>query len=140
MSFEADNAINGVPSCLHGDFMNGLLRKEWGFDGLIVSDQDSVRDAWAGQRNLPGHFYGKSFPNVTALGIKAGCDQNDGQTYSQNGMAAVQQGLMTEHDVRQYSPGAFLVLLVDLEVYCDESNSHLGACVNWSWAGGPSSE
>ena len=70
-------------------------------DGLIVSDQDSIRDAWAGQTSLPGHFYGKSFANVTAMGIKAGCDQNDGHTYSQNGMAAVQQGLLTEHDVRQ---------------------------------------
>lgn len=73
-------------------------------DGLIVSDQDSIRDAWAGQTRLPGHFYGNSFENVTALGIKAGCDQNDGHTYSQNGMTAVQQGLMTEHDVRQSVP------------------------------------
>ena len=98
-NFTADNAINGVPSCLHGDFMNGLLRKQWGYEGLIVSDQDSIRDAWAGQSRLPGHFYGNSFANVTALGIKAGCDQNDGHTYSQNGMTAVQHGLLTERDV-----------------------------------------
>ena len=73
--------------------MNGLLRKQWGYEGLIVSDQDSIRDAWAGQSRLPGHFYGNSFANVTALGIKAGCDQNDGHTYAQNGMAAVRRHL-----------------------------------------------
>ena len=95
------NAINGIPSCLHGDFMNGIVRNQWGYDGLIVSDQDSIRDAWAGttQAGHTGHFYGNSFANVTALGIKAGCDQNDGNTYSRNGMDAVKQGLMAESDV-----------------------------------------
>jgi|EP01048_Picozoa_sp_COSAG05_P028217 beta-glucosidase-like glycosyl hydrolase len=90
--------------------MNGLLRKQWGYEGLIVSDQDSIRDAWAGQSRLPGHFYGNSFANVTALGIKAGCDQNDGQTYSQNGMTAVQHGLMTERDVSRHIWGFFLLV------------------------------
>ena len=47
---------------------------------MIVSDQDSIRDAWAGvpNRRKPGHYYGGSFENVTALAIQAGCDQNDG--------------------------------------------------------------
>jgi beta-glucosidase-like glycosyl hydrolase len=34
-------------------------------------------------------------------GVKAGCDQNDGHTYSTYGMAAVQAGLMAESDVNR---------------------------------------
>ena len=67
--------------------------------GLIVSDQDSIKDAWAGQGRNPGHFYGHSFANVTALGVRAGCDLNDGTTYANNGGDALAQGLMTEKDV-----------------------------------------
>ena len=68
---------------------------------MVVSDQDSIRDAWAGTNRSghTGHFYGHSFANVTAMGIKAGCDQNDGTTYSDNGMDAITQGLMAESDV-----------------------------------------
>lgn len=36
---------------------------------------------------------------MTALGIKAGCDQNDGRTYNDNGMAAIKAGLITEDDI-----------------------------------------
>jgi hypothetical protein len=64
------NAINGIPSCLHGDLLNGLVRERWGYEGLIVSDQDSINDAWAGTNKTghTGHFYGKSYENVTAMG------------------------------------------------------------------------
>ena len=93
------NALNGVPSCLRGDLQNGLLRSKWGYDGLIVSDQDSIKDAWAGQKQNPGHFYGRSFENVTALGIRAGCDLNDGNTYASYCQAAIAKGLLAEEDV-----------------------------------------
>jgi hypothetical protein len=33
------------------------------------------------------------------MGIKAGCDLNDGDTYAGNGAEAISQGLMTEADV-----------------------------------------
>jgi beta-glucosidase len=62
----AYNSINGTPACLHGDLQNGVLRDKWGFDGLIVSDQDSVADAWK------THHYGGSQANASALAVKAG--------------------------------------------------------------------
>lgn len=132
MCYGIDNAINGIPSCLHGDFMNNLLRKDWGFAGLIVSDQDSIHDAWA------GHRYGESFANVTALGIKAGCDQNDGKTYSQNGIAAVQQGLMTEHDVRWHTELA--IPTPSAVSRSGDSPPSPAGVAHCNLAGGPSSE
>ena len=93
------NAINGIPACLRGDLLNGLARSRWGFDGLVVSDQDSILDAWNGTKQHPGHFYGQSQENVSALAILAGCDQNDGSTYAKSLAGALSQGLVAAADI-----------------------------------------
>lgn len=36
----AYNSINGTPACLRDDLQNKVARDAWGFEGLIVSDQD----------------------------------------------------------------------------------------------------
>jgi beta-glucosidase-like glycosyl hydrolase len=36
------NAVNGVPSCANGEFLNGVLREQYGFDGLVVSDCGAI--------------------------------------------------------------------------------------------------
>lgn len=87
------NSLNGVPSCLRGDLLHDTLRQRWGHKGLVVSDQDSIHDAWA------THRYGNSFRNVTAIAIQAGCDQNDGVTYADNAEDAVKAGLLKEADI-----------------------------------------
>ncbi len=38
------NEIDGVPSHTNGPLINGILRKEWGFDGFVVSDYFAVTD------------------------------------------------------------------------------------------------
>eukprot|EP00039_Didymoeca_costata_P009401 m.124430 g.124430 ORF g.124430 m.124430 type:complete len:888 (-) comp14471_c0_seq2:27-2690(-) len=88
------NSINGTPSCLHGDLLNGIARGKWGFDGLIVSDQDSISDSYKTH-----HCCHNSGPNASALAIQAGCDQNDGVTYAQNLEAALNQGLLSEKEL-----------------------------------------
>ena len=35
-------AVNGIPACGNGDFNNAVLRDEWGWDGMIVSDYTAV--------------------------------------------------------------------------------------------------
>ena len=95
----AYNAINGIPACLRGDLINGLARKRWKFDGLVVSDQDSILDAWNGTRRHPGHFYGHSQENVSALAIRAGCDQNDGVTYAKSLAGAISRDLVATSDI-----------------------------------------
>nr|WP_104820610.1 glycoside hydrolase family 3 C-terminal domain-containing protein [Kitasatospora sp. MMS16-BH015] len=48
----AYNAVNGVSMTEHAELNNGVLREEWGFDGVLVSDwtgaRDTVRDALGG--------------------------------------------------------------------------------------------
>ena len=38
------NRVNGVPTCLDDQAQNGFLRKDLGFDGIIVSDCDAIGD------------------------------------------------------------------------------------------------
>ena len=38
----ADNAVNGVPSCANSEFLNGVLRDQYGFDGMVVSDCGAI--------------------------------------------------------------------------------------------------
>ncbi|WP_037605123.1 beta-glucosidase family protein [Streptacidiphilus rugosus] len=46
------NQVNGVSMSANQELNNGVLREEWGFDGILVSDwtgaRDTVRDALAG--------------------------------------------------------------------------------------------
>ena len=35
---------NGVPSCANGALNDGVLREQWGFDGLMVSDCTAISD------------------------------------------------------------------------------------------------
>jgi beta-glucosidase-like glycosyl hydrolase len=72
----AYNEINGVPACLHSDLINGLARGRWGFDGLVVSDEDGIANAYKAQH------YCTSQAKCSALGVKSGCDQNAGKTYA----------------------------------------------------------
>lgn len=34
--------LNGIPATAHKDLMKGILKGEWGFEGFVVSDWDSV--------------------------------------------------------------------------------------------------
>jgi beta-glucosidase len=38
------NEIDGVPSHANGKMINGILRKDWGFDGLVVSDYFAINE------------------------------------------------------------------------------------------------
>ncbi len=40
------NRWNNVHCCHNDDLLNGILKKEWGFDGAVVSDWDGTHDTW----------------------------------------------------------------------------------------------
>jgi beta-glucosidase len=88
------NAINGVPACANSVLLDDLLRKQWGFDGYVVSDCDAIRDIW-GQRQ---HKYVKTAEEAAAAAIKAGCNLCCGGDYNAL-VRAVQQGLVTEKEI-----------------------------------------
>jgi beta-glucosidase len=88
----AYNEINGTPACASPALLTDLLRKQWGFDGYVVSDCGAVYDM------VVFHKYVKSFEQADALAIKAGCDLCCGSEY-ENLRQAIKERLVTEADI-----------------------------------------
>lgn len=61
------NALNGVPSVANKRLMNEILRQEWGFDGVVVSDYGAVGE-------LVTHGVAADPKDASRLAMEAGCD------------------------------------------------------------------
>ena len=61
------NALNGIPSVANKYLMNDILRKEWGFDGVVISDYDAVGE-------LVTHGIAADLKDAARLAMEAGCD------------------------------------------------------------------
>ncbi|MAT69889.1 MAG: glycosyl hydrolase [Planctomycetaceae bacterium] len=92
----AYNALNGVPCCADPFLLDNLLRKQWGFEGYVVSDCGGIRDIW-GRRQ---HHYVDTPEEAAAVAVKAGCNLCCGGDYNAL-IQAVQTGLLSEADVDQ---------------------------------------
>jgi len=63
------NEINGVPATANKWLMTDLLRKQWGYDGFVVTDYTAVKE-------LIEHGVGKDLKEVSALALNAGIDMD----------------------------------------------------------------
>ena len=88
----AYNSFRGIPISANKYLLTDLLRDKWGFKGYVVSDCDAVSDIYL------GHKYASSLTEAAALAVKAGCDLNCGNTYS-NLKEAIEKGYLTEKDI-----------------------------------------
>ena len=61
------NDINGVPSSANKHLLTDILRNEWGFDGVVVSDWGSI------EQMIP-HGYSANLRQAAAQGANAGVD------------------------------------------------------------------
>ena len=61
------NEIGGVPSTGNREMVRGILKTEWGFDGMVVSDWGSVAEM------IP-HGYAADRQEATTLALEAGVD------------------------------------------------------------------
>ena len=68
----AYSSLNGVPCCADPFLLTDLLRKKWGFDGLVFSDGGAIGDIWA------VHQYVPTPEAAAAAAVKAGCDVSSG--------------------------------------------------------------
>lgn len=62
------NAVNGRPMHANGDLLTKVLREEWGFDGIVVSDYTGVPE-------MIDHGLG-DLQTVSAEALRAGVDQD----------------------------------------------------------------
>ncbi|MGU3346504.1 beta-glucosidase BglX [Pseudomonas monsensis] len=67
------NSINGIPATANTWLMNDLLRKDWGFKGLAVSDHGAIFE-------LIKHGVARDGREAAKLAIKAGIDMSMNDT------------------------------------------------------------
>lgn len=88
------NDIDGVPASGNKWLLTDLLRKRWGFDGLVVSDYTSVNEMIA-------HGLG-DLQAVSALALKAGLHMDMvGEGFLKTLKKSVGEGKVTEAEVTQ---------------------------------------
>jgi len=83
------NSINGVPATANPFILTQVLRKEWGFDGFVVSD-------WGAVAELINHSIGDG-PTVARKALEAGVDMDmEGNLYGTTIAAQVRDGKIPE--------------------------------------------
>ncbi len=85
----AYNRTNGEACCASPTLLEQILRREWGFDGHVVSDCGAIDDIWK------FHGLAKNREEAAALAVKAGCDLNCGETFASL-LIAHHKGLIDE--------------------------------------------
>ena len=84
------NAVNGVPTCANRWLLEDVARDAWGFDGYITSDCDAVANV------VSPHHYVQTAEEAVAVTLKAGMDIDCSYFVGRHGLAAYQQGLLSE--------------------------------------------
>lgn len=83
------NSINGVPATANPLTLDKILRKEWGFDGFVVSD-------WGAVAELINHSIGDG-PTVARKALEAGVEMDmEGNLYGTVIAAQVRSGKIPE--------------------------------------------
>ncbi len=90
----AYNRFRGVPCGANDYLVNTLLRGEWGYKGLVVSDCWAIADFYEEGR----HGYSPDGAHAAAAAVHNGTDLNCGDTYRFI-PEAVQSGLLAEEEV-----------------------------------------
>lgn len=85
----AYNRTNGDPCCGNKTLLQDILRKEWGFQGHVVSDCWAIKDFHEGHGVTGGAL------ESVAMAMNNGCDLNCGQLFAYM-TEAVQQGMVSE--------------------------------------------
>lgn len=89
----AYNALNGVPCCANKFLLTDVLRKEWGFDGVVMSDGSAIG-------NISNkHKYKATGAEGAATALLAGCDMALRDEYGKALRQALAKGLIEEKDI-----------------------------------------
>ena len=84
----AYNRVDGESASASWMLLSDILRKQWGFEGYVVSDCGAINDIF------DSHKIVNTQEEAAALGIRRGCDLNCGSVYQRALKKAVSQGLI----------------------------------------------
>jgi beta-glucosidase len=88
----AYNSVYGEPATSSTLLLTDILRKEWGFQGHVVSDCGAIHDIYANHKKVA------TAEEAAARAVKAGCDLCCGNDYNVL-PKAVREGLITEQEM-----------------------------------------
>ena len=87
------NTVNGIPSTANSFLMKKILKDEWGYDGVIISD-------WAAICELCTHGIAENMKEAARLGFENGCHiEMVSETYYRHLAELVREGTIKESDV-----------------------------------------
>lgn len=96
----AYNSVNGVPMSVNEPLLDDMLRKTWGFDGLVVTDCGAIKNIVNDHKWVPeGWDRSVNGQEAVAFAMKAGTDLNCGKYYKQYAQKALDEGLLKEEDL-----------------------------------------
>ena len=90
----AYNRMFGFPAGANERFMRDILEKEWGFEGIVVSD------CWAVTDFYDGHKWSKNRAEAVATAVKTGMDLECGAAMPAI-PKAIKDGLITEEELNE---------------------------------------
>ena len=90
----AYNRVDGLPACASPKLLEDILRKQWGFQGYVVSDCGAIGDIYLNHKTSPNAAAG------VGAAVKAGTDLNCGTEYM-NLVDAAKGGQVTEAELDQ---------------------------------------
>ena len=100
----AYNAYEGKPCCGSDNLLTQILRNEWGYKGLVVSDCGAINDFWRETKSHQSHFTAEEKAAnadaglASANAVMAGTDVECGSSYLSL-KSAVERGAITEKDL-----------------------------------------
>ncbi len=87
--------LNGIPATSNGRLLTEILRGEWGFDGFVVSDWDSVAE-------LINHGITEDRAGAACIALQAGVDMDMASgAYAETLMASLQAGRISMQEIDQ---------------------------------------
>ncbi|MFB1051007.1 beta-glucosidase BglX [Paraliobacillus sp. JSM ZJ581] len=95
MVMTAFNTVDGIPASGNEKLMRELLRDEWGFDGVVISD-------WGAIKEMIPHGIAADESEAAKKGLKAGVDiEMMTSTYVKNLQTLVEQGGISEELINE---------------------------------------
>ena len=112
------NLLNGIPATGNSFLQREILKGEWGFDGFVVSDWDSVGE-------MVAHGYAKDDETAAEMAVNAGSDMDmESYTFVNHLKSLVTEGKVKEADIHDAARRILKVkyelgLFDDPYKYCD---------------------
>lgn len=94
----AYNRIDGEPCCSSKKLLNGILRKEWGYQGITVSDCGAISDFWVKDTLVRRHETHANATEASVDAVRSGTDLECGQDY-ESLVKAVKSGKISEEEI-----------------------------------------